>query len=139
MKKICLIALFGLMFTGCAPLDFATELCGGYILGRTSSHDILIMPKSGWDDTTPIIPPKVVELGNDQRFIVAKQHPLKRRSPDNLQDTYMEPDRGLVNYWILDTATPIAFGPLMWDEYIEKRKELDVPDSVILKGVNEYR
>lgn len=47
----------------------------------------------GYGSSTPIIPVKVVDLGHDDRFVIAKQNVLRRRSPDNPKDTYMERKR----------------------------------------------
>jgi hypothetical protein len=146
MKKLCLFALVAFLTTGCdmgfigpGTADFITELCGGYSVYRTSAHQIMIAPTSGWNDSTPIIPEKVCELGHDHRFIVAKQNHLKRRSPDNPQDTYMEPNPGVFSYWILDTVGPAVYGPLTMEKFLQKRQELGVPDSITLKDVYEYR
>ena len=129
---------------GCS--DFTAKLCGGYILARTSAHSVTIVPEKGWNDKTPIIFPKVIEVGHDKRFIVAKRNVMKQRNPDQTITSYdritnygMELDPGVFDYWILDTAAPIAYGPLTWEEYTDKRSELGIPDSVVLKDVYEYR
>ncbi len=131
--------------TGCGPFaigpgaaDFSAKLCGDYYVHRISAHQIQVSPMS-WNRDTPIIPTKVVELGHNQRFIVAKQNHLKRRSPDNLQDTYMEPNPGVFSYWILDVSAPKAYGPMTEDEFWPQRKALGVPDVLTMKNVYSYR
>ena len=100
----------------------------------------MVIPSTGsWNDTIPTIPANVVELGHDKRFILAKRNELKRRNPDDPNDPYMLPDPGVFDYWILDTRTPIVYGPFTLDEYTAKRTELGVPNRIKLKDVNAYR
>ena len=141
MKKMWVIALAGFILSGCGLggfADFSAELCGGYILARNSSHDIWVVPKTGWTSPPPMIFPKVVEVGHDQCFIVVKRQELKQRNPDNPNEV-LEPVPGVFDYWILDTTTPIAHGPFTLEEYTVKRTELGVPESIVLKDVYEYR
>ena len=141
MKKSGWFAMAALLLAGCSDwmigpgmADFSAELCGGYSVWRTSAHQITIHR----NDSAPRIPAKVCELGHDHRFIIAKQNHLKLRSLDP-QDGYMEPDPGVFSYWILDTDGPTAYGPLTQAEFLQKRQELGVPDSITLKDVYEYR
>ena len=89
--------------------------------------------------STPIIPSKVVDVGHDDRFIIAKQNVLRRRSPNDPKDTYMEPDRNKFQYWILDTSRPEVYGALTAMAFDEKRKELGVPEGIRMKDVYAYR
>ncbi|MHC4120820.1 MAG: DUF3997 domain-containing protein [Planctomycetota bacterium] len=125
---------------GCPPGagDFSAKLCGDYYVRRTSAHQIHVSPNS-WTPDTPRIPPKVVKLGHDDRFIIAEQNHLKRRSPNNPNDTYMEPNPGVYSYWILDVSIPKAFGPFSRDDFDKKRGELGVPNDLAMKGVYSYR
>ena len=145
MKR--LVLLLALLLAGCGDIDFAigpgmsdfsAPLCGAYHLIRSSAHQIQVSPM-GYGSSTPIIPVKVVELGHDARFVIAKQNVLRRRNPDNPQDTYMEPDRGDFQYWILDTAKPEVYGPLDREIFDAKRRELGVPDEIRMKDVYSYR
>lgn len=145
MKRFAL--LFTVLLSGCGDIDFAigpgmsdfsAPLCGKYHLIRSSAHTIKVSPMS-YGSSTPIIPVKVVELGHDSRFVIAKQNVLRRRSPDNPQDTYMEPDPGNFQYWILDTKTPEVYGPLTKEAFDKKRKELGAPNAIRMKDVYSYR
>jgi len=147
--KFIQIAIIAILSAGCEPLvdfpgpgtaDFNVELVGGYELWRTSSHQVTITPKGIVTESSPMVPPKVLECGFDDRFIVAKREGLKRRSPDNSQDTYMEPDRSVVDYWIIDTKKPAkTYGPLSEADFLAKRLQLGVPPSVTMKNISEYR
>ena len=130
-----LLYYFGLF--GCGWSDFSAELCGGYCVYATSAHQIHVSPSS-WNSETERIPVKVVELGHDSRFIIAKQNRLRRRYPNDPGRTYMEPDPGVYSYWILDTSIPKAYGPLTKDEFDKRRIELSVPNELELKNVYSY-
>ena len=145
MRSAMVVMALAFFIAGCGDFaigpgaaDFSTKLCGDYYVHRASAHQIHVSPMS-WSSGTPIIPVKVVELGHDQRFVIAKQNHLKRRSPDNPQDTYMEPDPGVFSYWILDVSTPKAYGPLTEDDFRKKRKEVGVPEELTMKNVYSYR
>ena len=131
-----LLYYFGLF--GCGWSDFSAELCGGYYVYASSAHQIHVSPSS-WNSETQRIPEKVVDLGHDDRFIIAKQNHLKRRSPNNPSDTYMEPDPGVYSYWILDTSIPKAYGPLTEEEFKKTRKDLGVPSKLAMKDVYSFR
>ncbi|MCL1909633.1 MAG: DUF3997 domain-containing protein [Kiritimatiellaeota bacterium] len=119
--------------------DFTAELCGNYSIWRTSAHYIKISPASGrYNESTPIVPEKVVEVGHDDIFIVAKRNDLRRRGL-NPNDNYMEPAPGVFDYWILDTSVPEVHGPMTLDEYAQKRQELGISENVGLKDIYEYR
>lgn len=94
------------------------------------------MSLKNWNHVAPFIPAKVVELGHDERFIIAKQNHLKRLSPDS---TYMAPNPGIFSYWIIDVSIPKAYGPLTEVVFKSKRQELRIPDELMLKDVNSYR
>jgi Protein of unknown function (DUF3997) len=116
--------------------DFTAKLCGGYQVIQGSAHTAKVSPVNCNHKAAPFIPAKVVELGNDERFIIAKQNHLKRLSPDR---TYMVPVPGIFSYWILDTTIPKAYGPLTENEFKSKRQELKIPQELTLKDVNSYR
>ncbi|MCL1920017.1 MAG: DUF3997 domain-containing protein [Kiritimatiellaeota bacterium] len=133
------------MFIMCANVgpgtdDFEAELCGGYLLFRSSVHQIIVVPPTRiWNDTTPHIPTKVVEIGHDKRFIIAKRNELERRYPDDPNSTYMQPAHDVFDYWILDTSIPEVYGHLTQEEFTQKRHALGVPDNIVLKDVYKFR
>ena len=139
---VLLILLAGCDDNGCDDIacwptqsDFSAKLCGDYYIHRSSAHQISVSPIS-WFGDTPIIPAKIVELGHDDRFIIAKQNHLKLRGSKH---SYMEPNPGLYSYWILDVSVPKAYGPLTEVEFEKKRKELDIPKKLVMKDINSYR
>ena len=145
MKRLLAVSILILLVYGCdyfafgpGAADFSTKLCGDYYVHRTSAHQIHVSPMR-WNDNTPIIPTKVIELGHDQKFIIAKQKHLKLRSPNNPKDTYMEPNSKVGSYWILDVTIPKVYGPLRSKEFFKKRTELNVPKKLTMKDVYKYR
>lgn len=159
-KKVLALILFlvNIMFilTGCfgpGALDYSYDVAGDYQLVRSSAHEIKVTPKSGWTEDTPIIPSKVVEIAWDKKFVIAKQQGLKRKYPDNPDNTYMEPDENVINYWILDTEKPYGplnekeknllkpkiYGPFNKEQFKEQRSLLKVPEVLILKDVKSYK
>ena len=139
MKRRPLLLSSLVFLSGCfGSGDFSAELCGGYYVYATSAHQIHVSPSS-WNSETQRIPVKVVELGHDDRFIIAKQNHLKRRRPNDPGDTYMEPNPGVYSFWILDTSIPKAHGPLTKDDFDKRRIELGVPNELEMKDVYSYR
>ena len=124
-----LIVLVGVL-GGCSDFvvspshnDFSTPLCGGYKLSRSSAHQIGV-----WN-VTPVIPAKVVELGHDKRYIIAKQNHLKNSIPDP----------GVFSYWIVDTTGNKHYGPFTKSEFDKNRKKLTVPLGLSMKDVHSYK
>ena len=120
---------------GQGRVDDESELCGGYSIWRGSANFVEIINYEK-QHTTPKIPSKVVEVGHDKRFIIAKQN--EKWYKPNPDDPRRVLDYDVFHYWILDTSVPIAHGPLTLDEYVEKRKELGVPEGIKLMNVYEH-
>jgi len=123
---------------GSGYADFSAKLVGNYSVYRTSAHQIMVTPES-WDNSTPVIPTKVIECAIDRHFVLAKRQGLKRRSPNNPNDTYEEPDPSVFDYWVLDTSAPRVFGPMTQHEFDAKRQELGVVATIALKDVYSFR
>ena len=140
--KIKTIILFSaiLLSSGCAGLqDYDYDLANDYMLSCSSAHQITIIPKTGYSqDETTYIPPKVIEIAWNERYVIAKQYGMKRRSPDNPEDTYEEPDKTKIYYWILDTLDKKRYGPFNSIEFNEQIKIFKL-EKLKLKPVENYR
>ena len=44
----------------------------------------------------------------------------------------------MTNFWILDTKKPEVFGPMNTEQFCEKRIQLGITNSLILKDKNQY-
>ena len=82
----------------------------------------------------------IAEAGLDPYVAMreSREH-LRRRSPNDPNDTFEELNPGVFSYWVLDLRKPEAFGPLTEEQFDSKRKELGVSDSLTLHDVNDYR
>ncbi|WP_425617056.1 DUF3997 domain-containing protein [Anatilimnocola sp. NA78] len=119
-------------FAGAA--DFSAQLPQGFVVYRTSAHQIAIAPK----DSPPVIPAKVIEIDHDDLWLIAKQQHLRQRKAKP-NDTYEEPDPGVFSYWILRFDTTEVRGPLSLVDFESQRKKLNVPASLKLHSVHDYR
>jgi len=144
---LLLAALFALPLNGCKPAvigpgpsDFFATLAGRYTLNRTSAHQVYISLGGALGDEVPKIPSKVVECAVHRDLILAKRQGLKRRSPNDPNDTYEEPDPAVFDYWILDTTGDgKVFGPLTIEQFGAKQRDLGIIELVALKDVYSYR
>jgi hypothetical protein len=123
------VIVFGVPF-GPGLGDYEYDVAGGYTLYRTSSREVHVSPRGGWSERTPRIPPCVVGLAWDDRFVLAERQPLGERDgvPGSATD-----------FWILDTPVSQAYGPLSKEDFGRKRAELGVPSSLHLQDPVSYR
>ena len=97
-----------------------------------------------------VIPSFIVEVKFDSLFVIVHQKPLDeiwgeyftdnnnvyRRSnePGNLTLAIKKLKESKINhYWIISKKTDDIYGPLNWNEYKHKRKELGLPKELQLK------
>ena len=118
--------------------DFSAHLAGEYSIYRNNGLDVVISPQ-GYCSGTPVIPSLVVECATDGRFILAKRNGMKRRSPNNPNDTFEDRDPEVVDFWILDSRQPHVDGPLTEAEFSKLRRSLGISESVVLRDVYEFR
>lgn len=126
---IFIIALSG-CYVGPGVTDYSYNLCGGYKLYKCSAHDIKVVPKSGWNDNTPVIPTQVLNIAWDKQFIIATQQDIKENG---------KAASDKINYWILDTKTPMVYGPLNKTDFENEKKNLKITDFLTLKPVDSYQ
>lgn len=145
--------------------DFEIDIVNGWILTRTSGdmeevHSTRLGRSWVYSDdgtllsSTPAIPPKVVEIVWDKRFIIARQQNLiyklskkpyneydaaKKIPPNTAYYDYPIPDKTSSNYWIIDASIDKVYGPFDKSEFAKQRVALSVPDTLILKSVNSYK
>lgn len=120
--------------------DFSTDLLNSYSLNRTSAHKVYISWQGGLADDLPCIPSKVLECAVHPPFILGKRQGLIPRSTYGANDTYEVPDPDILDYWILDTRTVgKAYGPMSFYEFMDKRRSLEIPESISLRDVYTYR
>jgi hypothetical protein len=134
------IAIISLSFlTGCpGASDYDIEMPGNYSVIRTSAHNITIAPKTSEDSWgANIIPAKVTEVGWNDEYIIAKQINLEQDSKSN--NGYEIPDTQDYHFWIIEIESGKVTGPLDDLGLIEKKKEYEITDDIILKSVQNLR
>jgi len=139
--------LFSVILTGCSfseisksfiPTsgDYKILLTSNYYIVRINSKSIEI--KGGLEDRR--VPDdriddystkrcKISMVGCNEDFIVARQDMYVDQKYDNNEGYY----------WIIDVNTDTDYGPFNYDEYLEKREELGISDSLELKRLDEYK
>jgi len=134
------MALFSLiMLTGCAGLaDYSLDLPGNYSIVRTSAHQVKVAPKisdSHWG--SDVIPTKVTEVAWDDNYILAKQ--LGLVNDPKISNGYQIPNNDDVHFWILEIKSGKVFGPLDEVNFVEKKNEFGISESVILKKIEDLK
>lgn len=128
---------FGMEPFGPGMEDYSYSVGTGYMLDRTSGHQISIVPQDGNDGTKPEIGAKVVQVAWDERYVLAKRFGLKKAYPDNPNNSYEIPDETNVQYYILDTIDLKLYGGFDLDEFEQTKVELEISDELILKDVGK--
>ena len=127
------------MLTGCAGLaDYSIVLPGNYSVVRTSAHQVTLAPKisdSHWG--TDVIPTKVTEVTWDDNYILVKQ--LGLMNDPNSSNGYQIPNSDDEHFWILEFKSGKVFGPLDEDNFVEKKNELGISESVKLKKIEDLK
>jgi hypothetical protein len=129
-NSILLFCLASLCSCGVDPgsADYSYSLPDDFSIYRTSGHQVEIASQSA----LPGVPAKVIEVGWDKRFIIAKQQLLKNRG-DFPGDNFQVPDPSKYQFWIIDVLHTNRVGPLDEKAFKEKRTALDVPDTIKMK------
>ncbi|MBD8501227.1 DUF3997 domain-containing protein [Paenibacillus arenosi] len=119
--------------------DFEIKLSGGYSVLRTEPNRVIISLQEA-DDIfgSPVVGTKVVQVGWNEDYIVAKQVGLKL-DPNATNEHMMILDDSRTNFYILDLNNKKKYGPLHETSYAEQRKKLKVPNDVILRNLDELR
>ena len=126
LSMLCMLSM-----QGCRQFNDEIPLAGDYILSAASANDVSIRPNRAFSLSEPHIPGKVVAFGWDERFIIAKQHPIRPigevMASNSGRMQYIKVDYASTNYWILDTVIPEVYGPFSNSEYLMRRESLGVP------------
>ncbi len=128
-----------IMLTGCAGLvDYSLDLPGNYSIVRTSAHQVKVAPKisdSHWG--SDVIPTKVTEVAWDDNYILAKQ--LGLVNDPKSSNGYQIPNNEDVQFWIIEIKSGKIFGPLDEVNFVEKKKEFGISESVIIKKIGDLK
>ena len=119
------------LFQGCTGFFTNEHLFGNYYLTATDVEDDLSLsyhkPEDG-SEYGGIISATVFAIGYNEKYIIVKQHPKVLSKPTN---------KKITNYFILPIKNDFNYrtmnglvGPITYDQFVLKRHELDIPDSL---------
>ncbi|WP_333662222.1 hypothetical protein [Chishuiella changwenlii] len=120
MRKCILVIFSLLLFSSCNDIK-SNQIIGRYYLVAVDTKDDMSIgyevDESG--NTVDVVPETIFSVGNNDKYIIAKQHPNTNRKITNYfiipiykEFTYF-PEKGVI-------------GPLSLDEFIAKQKELNI-------------
>lgn len=124
----------GDFMVGPGAQDFQTDLHNGYTLCR-SSVNYVVLDKKG-DKPEEAIPPKLVELGVNDKFMLGKQYKLVSQNSSGSKESV---DETKPLFWIIDIKAQKTYGPLDEEAFQKKKRTLGVPDDLLLKNIEAYR
>ncbi len=105
---------------GCAGVqDYEIDIGEGYLIERLSSHQIVIT-----DDHKFVISAKVIEVGYNEEFIIAKQIGLM--DDPELSNSYQILNENDVRYWIVNKKNKQIMGPLVNSDFQQKLTDLNI-------------
>ncbi|MHB8769089.1 MAG: DUF3997 domain-containing protein [Thermoleophilia bacterium] len=88
--------------------------------------DVIYKTSRRADEKDKYIPCEVISWANNDQFIIAAQ---KHSSICGEEEARSKTDNPL-NFWIIDIDEDKVIGPLSFNEYFQKRQELNIPDDL---------
>jgi len=132
MKRAILYLLMLFIFLyGCTGFAIKEKIENNYYLIATDNIDDLSLcfyEPNDKDIYGDIVDATVFAVGFNEKYLIAKQHPRTFPNP---------PDKKVTNYYILPLKNEMNWktkngliGPLTMEQFKEKRKKLNIPDSL---------
>jgi len=129
-KKIaCFIALC-LLYTSCGLVINENIFGNYYLVASDTNEDLCLSYHESCDGGIygTVVTPTVFAIGYNENYIIVKQHPRAFPNP---------PDKSITNFYILPVKNGFNWrtnngllGPLTFDQFNQKRKELNIPNSL---------
>lgn len=130
--RIILYFTILLTFVGCGGLALKEKIIDNYYLVAVDDYDDCSLsyqePTDG-DNHGIVIGATVFAVGWYDKYMIVKQHPRTFPNP---------PDKEITNYYILPLKKGMDWrskngiiGPLTSELFTEKRRELNIPESVV--------
>jgi len=130
VRSLFLILIWGFI-QGCSSLVIENHLVGNYYLTAPDEYNQLALTYHAPDDGSTygvIISGTVFAIGYNEKYLIAKQHPYIFAMPL---------DTTITKYYILPLKDSFDFrtmngliGPMTKNQFILKRHELGIPDSL---------
>lgn len=150
LSRICCVSVLALV-TGCKPFDTAwfrgKDLGSGYCISDQGKLSVGVLDANNF----LVIERGVLDFTFDDRFIIAAQRPWTV-VPNRNQMNYSASraafeSSNFIQYWIIDKTMKgkwdaarkmftNLFGPYTRAEYLEARRTLGVPDSLLVRTEN---
>ena len=135
-NKIWYIILLFILFS-CSDFAIKKHVVGNYYLIATDVvEDIDLCYHEPKDNQNygSITGSTIFAIGFNDKYIIAKQHPRTFPNP---------PDTTHTNYYILPLKSGMDWksknglmGPFTFEQFNEKRKELNIPNELIFKNID---
>lgn len=136
MKNILIKIMSLLLVISACSTKYPVDLGGDYRLDYDGNSYFYVIDAN----STVIINSHITGINFDSSFIVAEQKPVD----SILKDSYDNPEMNqkkrkklfkessLRFYWVINKNEHQVYGPFKREEYIQMRKELEVPNKLIL-------
>lgn len=119
----CLFAFVSLL-QSCIGSAHDEKLNGGYYLSAIDVKEDMVIGFQDGDYGIGIIGATIFAVGQNDEFIIAKQHPRASSSDVN---------KAIINYFIIPLKSKVSqlleeniYGPLTLEEFEQKRKKLHI-------------
>ncbi len=131
MKRAIYFYSILLLFRGCSGLTIKEKIIDNYYLIASDSQEAcnLSFKENDQANFWTIIDATVFAAGYNEDYMIVKQHPRTFPNP---------PDKKITNYYILPLKNGMDWrsknslmGPLTLEQFNEKRRELNIPESVV--------
>lgn len=141
---LLLVLLLSVVFYACGGREEPDRIIGRYKLSRMIYGEIMLneLHKQFQENSNGSggeVPPSVVGVGNNEDFIIVKQHPVNGES-----GSYM-PDTTVTNYYIVDVNNKyrnyleMNIGPLTKNEFDSLRRVFKIESIPFDKNYPAYR
>lgn len=127
-KRLIIVISVILVLIDSIMNDFTIYLGRGYICYDEHQSDVHIYhnekPQFG-------IPSNITDYKNTIDWILIRQIPSEEKYPKEAFGPFVSYPMGkdTVYYWIVDKKSHQVYGPLFYDDYLNKVKELNIEDN----------
>ena len=129
----CVFFLALLVLQGCVGGVYFEKIVNGYFLSAIDVKTDMLLGYQDGDFGVGVVGSTVFAVGYNDEYIIVKQHPRKFPNP---------PDKSITNYFIVPIKDQVhaspdenKIGPLTKEEFVIKRKELGISDSLTFTKV----
>src|SRR5271157_357885 len=118
--------------------DYEYQLTASCRLDSSSAHEIVVICDDRKSATSTDA--EVYQVGWNDKYLIAATHPvIKRKYPDNPNNTYTEPDDSVVYWWIIDLNSNRLFGPLSEPEFEKQKAKLSITPAIPLLSIDQAK